>query len=29
VNSGDWLGSFDYVVLPADGGPPELREWRG
>ncbi|HEV7591387.1 MAG TPA: UDP-2,3-diacylglucosamine diphosphatase [Longimicrobium sp.] len=29
VNSGDWLGSFDYVVLPADGGPPELRYWRG
>ena len=28
VNSGDWLGSFDYVVLPADGGPPELRDWR-
>jgi UDP-2,3-diacylglucosamine hydrolase len=29
VNSGDWLGRFDYVVLPADGGPPELREWTG
>jgi UDP-2,3-diacylglucosamine hydrolase len=28
VNSGDWLGSFDYVVLPADGGPPELHDWR-
>jgi UDP-2,3-diacylglucosamine hydrolase len=28
VNSGDWLGSFDYVVLPAGGGPPELRDWR-
>lgn len=27
VNSGDWLGSFDYVVLPP-GGPPELRDWR-
>jgi len=28
VNSGDWLGSFDYVVLPPGGGPPELRDWR-
>jgi UDP-2,3-diacylglucosamine hydrolase len=28
VNSGDWLGSFDYVVLPAAGGPPELHDWR-
>jgi UDP-2,3-diacylglucosamine hydrolase len=27
VNSGDWLGTFDYVVLPAGGGPPELRLW--
>jgi UDP-2,3-diacylglucosamine hydrolase len=27
VNSGDWLGTFDYVVLPADGAPPELRAW--
>jgi UDP-2,3-diacylglucosamine hydrolase len=29
VNSGDWLGSFDYVVLPPGGGAPELRDWRG
>jgi UDP-2,3-diacylglucosamine hydrolase len=28
VNSGDWLGTFDYVVLPPGGGPPELRDWR-
>jgi UDP-2,3-diacylglucosamine hydrolase len=28
VNSGDWLGSFDYVVLPPGGSPPELRDWR-
>jgi UDP-2,3-diacylglucosamine hydrolase len=27
VNSGDWLGTFDYVVLPAGGAPPELHEW--
>ena len=27
VNSGDWLSTFEYVVLPADGGPPELRTW--
>jgi UDP-2,3-diacylglucosamine hydrolase len=27
VNSGDWLGSYDYVVLPVGGGPPELRCW--
>lgn len=29
VNSGDWLNTFDYVVLPADGAPPELRQWMG
>ncbi len=29
VNSGDWLGTFDYVVLPPGGGPPELRVWNG
>lgn len=29
VNSGDWLNTFDYVVLPADGGAPELRRWEG
>ena len=28
VNSGDWLDAWTYVVLPADGGPPELRDWR-
>lgn len=27
VNSGDWLNTFDYVVLPPGGGPPELRAW--
>jgi UDP-2,3-diacylglucosamine hydrolase len=27
VNSGDWLGTFDYVVLPADGSPPQLHAW--
>jgi UDP-2,3-diacylglucosamine hydrolase len=27
VNSGDWLGGYSYVVLPAAGGPPELRTW--
>ena len=27
VNSGDWLNTFDYVVLPAGGGAPELRRW--
>lgn len=29
VNSGDWLEGYDYVVLPAGGGPPELRRWGG
>jgi UDP-2,3-diacylglucosamine hydrolase len=29
VNSGDWLTTFDYVVLPPGGGPPELRQWPG
>src|ERR1700741_473100 len=28
VNSGDWLGTFDYVLPPPGGGPPELRDWR-
>jgi UDP-2,3-diacylglucosamine hydrolase len=27
VNSGDWLNTFDYVVLPPGGGAPELRLW--
>lgn len=27
VNSGDWLGTYDYVVLPPGGGAPELRVW--
>ena len=27
VNSGDWLGTYDYVVLPHGGGAPELRAW--
>ncbi len=28
VNSGDWLGANrQYVVLPVDGGAPELRSW--
>jgi UDP-2,3-diacylglucosamine hydrolase len=27
VNSGDWLRSYTYVVLPAGGGAPELRTW--
>jgi UDP-2,3-diacylglucosamine hydrolase len=27
VNSGDWIRSYSYVVLPADGGPPEMRTW--
>lgn len=29
VNSGDWLGTYDYVVLPPGGGAPELRVWAG
>jgi UDP-2,3-diacylglucosamine hydrolase len=29
VNSGDWLTTLDYVVLPANGGAPELRRWTG
>ena len=29
VNSGDWLGTYDYVVLPPGGGAPELRVWPG
>jgi UDP-2,3-diacylglucosamine hydrolase len=27
VNSGDWLRTFDFVVLPPGGGAPELRVW--
>lgn len=27
VNSGDWLGTFDYVVLPPGRGAPELHSW--
>lgn len=27
VNSGDWLRTFDYVVLPPGRGAPELRQW--
>jgi UDP-2,3-diacylglucosamine hydrolase len=27
VNSGDWLGTFDYVVLRGDGTAPELCRW--
>ena len=27
VNSGDWLTTYDYVVLPPGGSPPELRQW--
>jgi len=27
VNSGDWLTTYDYVVLPPGGGAPELRQW--
>lgn len=27
VNSGDWLRDYNYVMLPADGGPPEPRIW--
>jgi UDP-2,3-diacylglucosamine hydrolase len=27
VNSGDWLERFEYVILPPDGGPPQLRDW--
>lgn len=29
VNSGDWLNTFDYVVLPPGGGPPQLLAWTG
>lgn len=29
VNSGDWLKSFEYVVLPPGRGAPELRQWTG
>lgn len=27
LNSGDWLRSYSYAVLPPGGGPPELRTW--
>jgi UDP-2,3-diacylglucosamine hydrolase len=29
ANSGDWLRTdrYSYLVLPPDGGPPELRTW--
>ena len=27
VNSGDWISHMTYAVLPANGGPPELRHW--
>ena len=27
VNAGDWVSHFTYVVVPADGGPPEVRVW--
>ncbi len=29
VNTGDWLGSYDYAVLPGGGAPPELHRWEG
>jgi UDP-2,3-diacylglucosamine hydrolase len=29
VNAGDWIRSYTYVVLPTDGGPPEIRTWGG
>lgn len=29
VNSGDWLRTYGYVVLPPGGAPPELRVWEG
>ncbi|HYJ79727.1 MAG TPA: UDP-2,3-diacylglucosamine diphosphatase [Longimicrobiaceae bacterium] len=29
VNSGGWLEDYEYVVLPAGGGAPELRRWSG
>jgi UDP-2,3-diacylglucosamine hydrolase len=27
VNSGDWIRSFTYVVLPPGGGAPEVKRW--
>lgn len=27
VNTGDWISHMTYGVLPAAGGPPELRRW--
>lgn len=27
ANSGDWLRSYTYLVLPLEGGGPELRRW--
>ena len=29
VNSGDWIRSRTYVVLPVGGGAPEMRSWGG
>lgn len=28
ANSGDWIRSYTYLVLPPGGGPPEMRTWR-
>ncbi|MBD0321353.1 MAG: UDP-2,3-diacylglucosamine diphosphatase [Gemmatimonadetes bacterium] len=27
ANSGDWIRSYTYLVLPVEGGAPELRSW--
>lgn len=27
VNTGDWISHMTYLVVPADGGAPELRRW--
>ena len=27
ANSGDWIRSYTYLVLPEGGGPPEVRGW--
>jgi UDP-2,3-diacylglucosamine hydrolase len=27
ANSGDWIRSYTYLVLPVEGGAPELRRW--
>ena len=29
ANSGDWIRSYTYLVLPPAGGPPEIRTWEG